>query len=449
MEKLFSVKKKLVCLLFAVITSLTPLAAVDAYVSNLYKEIDVAFVSRSENALSRILEQNSASSNYYLLENYAMKKIRHLVLEEEYDFALKACLIVIDNDLEYDAAIDMYSAIAVEYEKQQKKRQDEATRIIAERQKLEDEKERKKVEANKDFTAVLTPDGNTVYVVNKEKQIYSEHYWNVKFGFDFAWIFENAYRNSYADEFRIYQDTARTKLSGLLSDNPENFSSWKPGLAMDITYEYSFDKLMLGLDLNGEINIPPFVYENVTSITRDSAILQELELVKTGNSQYSSVEDIYASWARYKYAQANEGFFVNGLAVAKLGFISRQKTFYVRGGFGAIHALSHNYSVLTNKLNTPLVGVGMNRIQFGSLTFTGNVDVYLQPLWDSSTGTYFGMGGEFNLSIPISYMEKARMTFNVGLKDAMFLKGTGFDNPSGIENRARLVLSIGAENVAK
>ena len=48
-----------------------------------------------------------------------------------------------------------------------------------------------------------------------------------------------------------------------------------------------------------------------------------------------------------------------------------------------------------------------------------------------------------NMSVPISAMQKARLTFNLGVKDTLFLKD------EGIENRARLILAIGAENVAK
>ena len=53
------------------------------------------------------------------------------------------------------------------------------------------------------------------------------------------------------------------------------------------------------------------------------------------------------------------------------------------------------------------------------------------------------MGGELNMSVPFTDMEKVRLSLNVGVKDTLFVKS------SGIENRTRFILAIGAENVAK
>ena len=53
------------------------------------------------------------------------------------------------------------------------------------------------------------------------------------------------------------------------------------------------------------------------------------------------------------------------------------------------------------------------------------------------------MGGELNMSVPFTDMDKVRLSLNVGVKDTLFVKS------SGIENRTRFILAIGAENVAK
>ena len=92
--------KKFVLILTGIFLSLAllPLNAIDAYVTVIYRSLDVAFVNHSEKELDEILSSNVEDKNYYLVENYTMKKIRRLVVDEDYDFANQAVLIVIDNN---------------------------------------------------------------------------------------------------------------------------------------------------------------------------------------------------------------------------------------------------------------------------------------------------------------------------------------------------------------
>lgn len=71
----------------------------------------------------------------------------------------------------------------------------------------------------------------------------------------------------------------------------------------------------------------------------------------------------------------------------------------------------------------------------------GGVDYYIGHLANKDLN--FAMGGVVSLRVPFLDMEKVRLGFNIGVKDTLYVKS------SGIENRARLVLAIGAENVAK
>jgi hypothetical protein len=61
---------------------------IDIYVSELYQEIDIAFLNHSDVELDRILGSNQDDENYYLLENYTLKKIRRLVVKKR----LRICI---------------------------------------------------------------------------------------------------------------------------------------------------------------------------------------------------------------------------------------------------------------------------------------------------------------------------------------------------------------------
>ena len=108
-------KRKLFTFLVGIVLSVCAVQkvfAVDVYIVELYKQIDGAFSDKSDRELDAVLSNNNEDSNYYLLENYTMKKIRRLVIDKEYDFALQSNLIVIDNNLDNAEAVEMYSVIA-------------------------------------------------------------------------------------------------------------------------------------------------------------------------------------------------------------------------------------------------------------------------------------------------------------------------------------------------
>lgn len=69
-----SVKKIITLAVFALISGIVPAFAIDAYVTVIYREVDIAFVDRSNTELDGILSKSNEDRNYYLIENYTMKK---------------------------------------------------------------------------------------------------------------------------------------------------------------------------------------------------------------------------------------------------------------------------------------------------------------------------------------------------------------------------------------
>ena len=370
-------KKLFRCLSLAVLLVgvALPVFSVEAYVSTLYREIDVAFSNRSVTELDSILSNNARDDNYYLLENYALKKIRHLVIKEDFEFAAEANIIVIDNDIDNIDAIEMYTTIATALKEHEKREQALAAQREAELARLELEKQRRKITVEKDFQSIQTAEGNTVYLNEADKK-YSSTFWNVRFGM------------------------ANLDLA---SETDSKYNSVRYGLSGDFTYEYSFDKVTIGGDVGGE------------------AVILAL-----ANDDKTVLGNVYIA--------------------PKIGYTPLSRNLFLRVGFNADLKFENleegdSPSSLQGNFLTPTLGVSFSKIKLGKLRLDGNIDYYIGHLANQNLN--FAMGGFVSLRIPFLDMEKVRLGFNIGVKDTLYVKS------SGIENRARLVLAIGAENVAK
>lgn len=173
------------------------LFALEEYVSEVYKQIDNCFSAKDEDKLNTVLARNVNDKYYYLMENYTQKKIRRLIVNNDYDFAMTATLALIENNLDNEEAVEMYSVISDAYEIQRKheaelehQRQLELARI-----QLEKEKQRGNVE--KEYVAASQTSKGAVYVSGKETNLTSRN-WKLKLGLvDLAYLLEkNADINS-------------------------------------------------------------------------------------------------------------------------------------------------------------------------------------------------------------------------------------------------------------
>ena len=221
-------KRKLKTIFLAVLLCLGAgnLFAVEEYVSKVYKEIDVIFVKQADKELANILRENVEDKYYYLMENYTKKKVRRLIIDNEYEFAMTAIYIIIDNnidgDFEDEDAVDLYAAIAEAYEIQQQYEKEQEEKAIAEAAKKEAEKEKLIAATQKDYNVVTTAEGKQVYVSSKDERT-EKYRWNANFGMiDFGVL------------------TAASAAKPLMSE----------GIALDVTYEYSIPKsVVVGGDL--------------------------------------------------------------------------------------------------------------------------------------------------------------------------------------------------------
>ena len=141
-------KKRFKTLLLSLILLLAAsnVFAIEEYVSKVYKQIDVIFIEQADKELDKVLRQNVEDKYYYLMENYTKKKVRRLIIDNEYEFAMTAIYIIIDNnidgDFEDEDAVDLYAAVAEAYEIQQQFEKEREQKALAEAQKKAAEKER-------------------------------------------------------------------------------------------------------------------------------------------------------------------------------------------------------------------------------------------------------------------------------------------------------------------
>jgi hypothetical protein len=239
LKKQIIIKQLILLVLFCAGLGVIPVFAVDSRTSEAYKQVDTAFTDHSDTELDAVLRGEQENSDYDLIEAYTMKKIRRLVISNDFKFAESAILAVIDNNLENTEAVEMYSAIQDSLEKQEAYEKQQEAQRIAERDRIEREKEAQRTKADKEFQTVKTAAGNSVYITGKEEK-YSSVYWKACFGLaDFTFI----------------------------SETSEDYSSLRYGLSAAFTYEYEIrQKYVFGMDAFAEGVVLPLYNDDKTML---------------------------------------------------------------------------------------------------------------------------------------------------------------------------------------
>lgn len=213
-------KKILTVLLLFSITS--GLFALEEYVTEVYKQIDTCFSEKDEAELNRVLSSHVKDKYYYLMENYTQKKIRRLIVNNDYDFAMEATLIVIENNLDNEEAVEMYSLISDAYEIQRKREAEQEYQKQMEEARLQLEKEKQRGTVEKEYVSASKTTGGSVYVSGKETKLTSKN-WKIAFGLaDMAHLLETGC----------------------------NISTFHYGVSGDFRYEYTLEnKTVIGADV--------------------------------------------------------------------------------------------------------------------------------------------------------------------------------------------------------
>ena len=220
--------KKILITIFLIMMT-TSLFAVEEYVSKIYKEIDIIFVEKDDNDLKQILKENGEDKNYHLMESYTKKKVRRLIIENDYEFAMTAIYIIIDNNIDVDfedeEVVEMYSTIAEAYEIQQQYEFEQETKRQQELAKKESELKKRREVIEKEYVVSKTEEGKTIFVSGKDARLSSVK-WKTAIGLlDFNMI----------SDFQTKQNN--------LGD----------ALALEFAYNYSLDNMTVGFDVFGDV----------------------------------------------------------------------------------------------------------------------------------------------------------------------------------------------------
>ena len=232
-------KRRVLKKLFVVLTAFmltSSLFAVEEYVSMVYKQIDDAFVKKSEEMLDEILKDNQNDRFYYLMENYTQKKIRRLILSNDYTFAKQATLVVIDNNLDNLDAVEMYSliidAIAIQKEAEEKKQ----LAAQAEAERIEKEKEKARNSTEKEYVAAPTASGKGVYLSADKDLPFTRYLWKGQLG-----------------------------MVNVAAVAMPSVKEVEYGVSADFSFEYTASKFNLGIDLSGGFNFMSFTNSSTSS----------------------------------------------------------------------------------------------------------------------------------------------------------------------------------------
>ncbi|MCQ2573758.1 MAG: hypothetical protein MJ182_07670 [Treponema sp.] len=348
------------CLLFMAL----PVFALEEYVSLVYKEIDVAFADRSDVTLDEILQRYQGDTYYFLMENYSMKKVRRLILINDYEFALDADLVIIDNNLDNIEAVELYATITDAYEMQKA-----VQRLAEEKQKAEEQrlvvlKEEQRDNVAKKYNTVKTSDGNVVYTTGKNGGQFSYSGWNFDIGL----------------------------APGFISNSATGLNSISVGLGMDIGYYRILNNTNLGGDVSGTFK---FLNESV-STQKDNSIFFD------GSLMFKIAFHDFTDKLFLRAGVDIEGCIQGNAAT----------TVYDRD--------------LQSTLFSPAIGIKLVDISLGNMAFAMSTDYLMAHLWTDNLK--FAMRLDSTLSIPFATMEKVDLNFIVGLKDVMFMKDSGFEN---------------------
>lgn len=353
------------------------LFAVDEYISKIYKQLDKIFMEKSENALNDVLSDNNQDKNYYLIENYTEKKIRRLIVNNDYDFAMTAIIIVIENNLDNEQAVEMYSIISEAYEVQKAYETEQEQKRQLELARIEMEKEKQRVNVDKKYVSTSKTDtGKSVYISGKETKL-SSYSWKAMLGFlDLAWLMEST--------------------SGL--------NNLAYGVSLSGRYEYTFPNDVI---FGGEI----FADGHFLSFTQEKESIIPV---------FGEVEGLL----KFSTAEISKNLFF------RLGFGG----IYTGKDSKAVNTVS-----IADTLLTPIVGVNFQKIKLPFANLDIGADWYAGHLFAQSN-LNFAMGVNMNLEFAFASMDEVALNLNIGLRDKIFVKQGGFENRAslifavGVEN---------------
>ena len=377
---MFGRKIKILALVVSLLFFSGQLFALEEYVSEVYKQIDSCFSAKDEAKLNSVLSKNVNDKYYYLMENYTQKKIRRLMVNSDYDFAMTATLVLIENNLDNEEAVEMYSVISDAYEIQRKHEAEVEYQRQLELARIQKEKEKQRGNVEKEYVAASKSSGGSVYVSGKETKLTSTN-WKIQGGLvDLTYLLEKQ----------------------------SDISSLHYGVALDFDYKYTMEnKNVLGAD----------VFAGAQFLT--------IPLSDEEGKTIPVIADVEGA-VKYAVASLSKNLFI------RLGFNAIIT--------GKSEEAPLTKGVIDN-FYSPFVGLSFEQFALGPVLVDIGADWLAGHLFYSDVKV--AVGAAINFAIPFAELEKVKLNLNIGLKDKLFLKNEGMENRAsvilaiGVENVVR------------
>jgi hypothetical protein len=190
---------------------------------SIFKQVDTALANQSTPELNTLFSKNSGAAWYPKLEAYVLKKARQLIIENKLDLARDISLLLIDNNLDNQDAVDLYQTVQAAITKR-----DAESKKVAEQQTLQVYKQQAseakiKQDLSKTYKTVTnTSTGKKVYLDQDFNSHYRTYSWDLMLGL---------------------------ANGGYLYDHGE--SSAKYGLSLSGSFFFHGEKFSIGADTEG------------------------------------------------------------------------------------------------------------------------------------------------------------------------------------------------------
>ena len=193
--------------------------------SDVFPQIDGAFMEKNPAKVSAILTKYRGTSNYKKCEEYVLHNIRLLILSNQLDLIQSMSMAVIDVNLDCQDAVNLYMTVEKSIAKRNAQRAEEQKRKEQDAAYVAAAPEKTREEIRRDYTVVANASsGESVFMNPVDNEYYS----------DFSW---HAALNML--DLGIYM---RPDAEGAMKTN------FKYGVALDGRFYYRGDDIFIGVD---------------------------------------------------------------------------------------------------------------------------------------------------------------------------------------------------------
>ena len=182
--------KKTTKLFFSVVFSLIfslSFSAIFAQNSNIlqteksiYEQIDTAFRDKKPESISNLLSSCRQDKSYADYEEYVLQKTRALLLSNQLDLIQSMCLAIIDNNLDNQDAVNLYTTVEKSVAKRNARQKALEEQRKAEAEYVAQATQREKESIRKDYNTIEnTTSGQTLFVAPVTSKYYSDFTWSM------------------------------------------------------------------------------------------------------------------------------------------------------------------------------------------------------------------------------------------------------------------------------